>query len=432
MSTSEGPTLREATRVWLRVGLIGFGGPAGQIAILHQEVVVARRWVSEDRFAHALNFCTLLPGPEAQQLATYLGWLLHGIRGGLVAGTLFVLPGAVLLLGLSALYATAGSVGPVAALFAGIKPAILAIVIDALRRIGGRALTRTAHRAVAAAAFVSLFAFGVPFPAVVLVAALLGWRVPSGPQVAVTEPVVVPAPARTIRVLGAGLIVWWTPIAVLAAALGPHHVFVVLGVFFSKAAVVTFGGAYAVLAYVGQQAVGRLGWLSPAEMLDGLALAETTPGPLILVLQFVGFLAGYRQGAPVAGLAGGLIGSAVTVWATFVPSLLLVIAGAPYVERLRRHRPLSGALAAITAAVVGVIANLALWFAMHVVFGEVRRIDAGPLHLSVPVWPTADPFSLVLAAVAMVAMLRYRVGMLVVLAGAAGAGWLRWFLAAGG
>ncbi len=428
MSTSRGPTLREATKVWFRVGLIGFGGPAGQIAILHQEVVVERQWVSEDRFLHALNFCTLLPGPEAQQLATYLGWLLHGTRGALIAGTLFVLPGVAILLGLSALYATVGTAGPVEALFAGLKPAILAIVVEALRRIGGRALKGSGHWAIAAAAFVALFGFAVPFPMVVLVAGLIGWRMPSGSQLPVAEPTRAPLLARTIKVLGAGLIAWWAPIALVAAVLGPHHLFVVLGVFFSKAAVVTFGGAYSVLAYVSQEAVSRYGWLSAPEMLDGLALAETTPGPLILVLQFVGFLAGYRLGAPVAGLIGGLAGSLVTMWVTFVPSLMLVILGAPYVEALRHHRPLSGALSAITAAVVGVIANLALWFAIHVVFGKVDWLVIGPLHLSVPVWSTVDPFGLVLAMVAMIAMLRFRVGMVKVLVGAAGIGLLRWFV----
>ncbi len=427
MSSSPGPTLREATRVWLRVGLIGFGGPAGQIAILHQEVVTERQWVSEDRFLHALNFCTLLPGPEAQQLATYLGWLLHGARGALIAGTLFVLPGAVLLLGLSALYATVGTVGPVAAVFAGIKPAVLAIVVDALRRIGGRALKRRGHWAIAGAAFVSLFALAVPFPIVVLGAGLIGWWLREGSAASVAAPTEPRPWLRTLGVLATGLIVWWGPIALVAVALGPHHLFVTLGVFFSKAAVVTFGGAYSVLSYVSQEAVGGYGWLSPAEMLDGLALAETTPGPLILVLQFVGFLAGYRLGDPVAGLMGGLAGSLVTMWATFVPSITLVMVGAPYVERLRQHRPLSGALSAITAAVVGVIANLAVWFAIHVIFGTVRPLEAGPLRLSVPVWSTADPFGLALAVVAMVAMLRYRVGMMTVLAAAAGAGLLRWF-----
>ncbi len=428
MSSSPGPTLGEATRVWLRVGLIGFGGPAGQIAILHQEVVTERRWVSEDRFLHALNFCTLLPGPEAQQLATYLGWLLHGARGALIAGTLFVLPGVVILLGLSALYATVGTVGPVAAVFAGIKPAVLAIVVDALRRIGGRALQGRGHWVIAVAAFVSLFGLAVPFPIVVLVAGLIGWWMPVGSEVSAVAPTEPPSSARTIGVLATGLIVWWLPIALVAAALGPHHLFVTLGVFFSKAAVVTFGGAYSVLSYVSQEAVTGYGWLSAPEMLDGLALAETTPGPLILVLQFVGFLAGYRLGAPVAGLMGGLAGSLITMWATFVPSITLVLVGAPYVERLRHYRPLRGALSAITAAVVGVIANLAVWFAIHVVFGRVDRIEAGPLHLSVPVWSTVDPFSLALAVVAMVAMLRYRIGMMTVLAGAAGAGLLRWFL----
>ncbi len=428
MSTSAGPTLGEATRVWLRVGLIGFGGPAGQIAILHQEVVTERRWVSEDRFLHALNFCTLLPGPEAQQLATYLGWLLHGARGALIAGTLFVLPGAVLLLGLSALYATVGTVGPVAAVFAGIKPAVLAIVVDALRRISGRALKRRGHWAIAGGAFVALFGFAVPFPIVVLVAGLIGWWMPMGSVVPVAAPTEPPSWARTVGVLAIGLIVWWGPIAFVAAVLGSHHLFVTLGVFFSKAAVVTFGGAYSVLSYVSQEAVTGYGWLSASEMLDGLALAETTPGPLILVLQFVGFLAGYRLGDPVAGLMGGLAGSLITMWATFVPSITLVLVGAPYVERLRHHRPLSGALSAITAAVVGVIANLAVWFAIHVVFGAVRRIDVGPLNFSVPVWSTVDPFGLALAVVAMVAMLRYRVGMITVLVGAALAGLLRWFL----
>lgn len=273
-----------------------------------------------------------------------------------------------------------------------------------------------------------MFGFAVPFPIVVLVAGLIGWWMPMGSVVPVAAPTEPPSWARTVGVLAIGLIVWWGPIAFVAAVLGSHHLFVTLGVFFSKAAVVTFGGAYSVLSYVSQEAVTGYGWLSASEMLDGLALAETTPGPLILVLQFVGFLAGYRLGDPVAGLMGGLAGSLITMWATFVPSITLVLVGAPYVERLRHHRPLSGALSAITAAVVGVIANLAVWFAIHVVFGAVRRIDVGPLNFSVPVWSTVDPFGLALAVVAMVAMLRYRVGMITVLVGAALAGLLRWFL----
>jgi chromate transporter len=378
------PTFAAALRVWLRIGLLSFGGPAGQIAMLHREVVEERRWIGERRFLHALNFCTLLPGPEAQQLATYLGWLMHGVRGGLAAGGLFVLPGALVMLGLSLIYATLGDVPLVAALFFGLKCAVLVLVIEALLRIARRALKGPAAWALAAAAFLALFLFGVPFPIVVIAAGLVGFVAPDafargghaateGAAPALIDAILAVDPGRpdrlAVRARRAGivaLLLWLAPVALLAGVVG--GTFADIAWFFSKMAVVTIGGAYAVLAYVAQDAVQAYHWLSPPEMLAGLGLAETTPGPLILVLQFVGFLAGYRAPGAVTGVPGGIVASALTLWVTFVPCFAFVFLGAPLVERLQANKALSGVLAAITAAVVGVIANLALWFGLRVLF----------------------------------------------------------------
>jgi chromate transporter len=394
---------------------------------MHRVLVEERRWVDETRFLHALNFCMLLPGPEAQQLATYVGWLLHGTRGGVAAGTLFVLPGSLAVLALSALYAELREVGAVAALFFGLKPAVLAVVVEALLRIARRALRGRLHVAVAAAAFVALFAFGVPFPLIVLGAGLFGalFR-PAWPDA--LEPAratAAPAPGQALRALAFWGGLWALPIVLLLALNGRGQVFVDIALFFSRAAVVTFGGAYAVLAYIAQQAVDRYGWLQPGEMLDGLGLAETTPGPLILVTQFVGFLAAHRAPGALPPLLAGALGAALTTWVTFTPCFLWIFLAAPYVEALRGRRALSGALAAITAAVVGVIANLALWFALHVVFEVVTPLRAGPLSLLVPAPTSLRPAALALAVAALLAMLRFRVGMLPTLAASAlaGAAW---------
>jgi len=442
------PTFREAARVWARIGLLSFGGPAGQIALMHRVLVEERRWIGERRFLHALNYCMLLPGPEAQQLATYVGWLLHRTPGGLVAGTLFVLPGFVTVLSLSILYAAYHDVRVVGALFFGLKPAVLAVVVEALLRIGRRSLRSRLHIAVAAAAFVAIFFFEAPFPAIVAAAAVLGAAgtrlVPElfgarGADTDAATPVdaafdrehVRPSAARALRVLAVWGGLWLGPTALLAAALGRGSVFVAIAIFFSKAAVVTFGGAYSVLAYIAQQAVHGYGWLSPGEMLDGLGLAETTPGPLILVTQFIGFLAAYRHAVGLAPLAAGVLGAALTCWVTFVPCFLWIFLGAPYLEALRGNRSLDGALSAITAAVVGVVLNLAVWFALHTLFREVATVRLGALQLLVPSWRTIEPASLAIAVGALVAMLRLHVGMLPTLAASAAAGAL-WRLAAVG
>jgi chromate transporter len=441
------PSFREALATWARIGLLGFGGPAGQIALMHRVLVEEKRWISETRFLHALNYCMLLPGPEAQQLATYVGWLLHRTRGGLAAGILFVLPGALVVLGLSILYASFRELTAVAALFYGLKPAVLAVVIEAVDRIGRRALRGPAHVAIAAAAFVAISFLAVPFPAIVAGAALIGLAgarlaperfVPAArggaggaadAVLGVGADHVRPDPRRALRVLLVWGSLWLAPILLLAAAFGRDSVFVEIGVFFSKAAVVTFGGAYAVLAYLAQQAVEHHGWLRPGEMLDGLGLAETTPGPLILVTQFVGFLAGFRAPGALSPLAAGVLGAALTTWCTFVPCFLWIFLGAPYVESLRGRRALDGALTAITAAVVGVVLNLAVWFALHVLFADVEERHLAGVRWLWPRFETLDPVALAIAAAAALAMLRFRVGMITTLAAAAAVG-AAWRLAA--
>jgi len=402
------PSFGEAFNVWLTIGCVNFGGPAAQIALMHRVVVDEKKWVDEARFLHALNFCMLLPGPEAQKLATYLGWLLHGMRGGLTAGILFVLPGAFVMLGLSLLYALGRGVPLIDGALFGIKAAVLVIVIEALIRIGKRALKTNVLLGLAAAAFVAIFFLALPFPLIVAAAALIGYLVSrqSPAQLGIAANAqTVPPPAKdrwwhfAIASI-VGLLAWWAPVALAALVFGPHHVLVNIGMFFSKLAVVSFGGAYALLAYMAQQAVETYGWMTAPEMVDGLGLAETTPGPLILVTQFVGFLAAFRDAAPFSPIAAGVLGAIMTTWVTFVPSMLWIFAGAPFVERLRANRQLSGALAAITAAVVGVILNLSVWFALHVLFGKVTEMHAGPLR-----WYAFDPLALdmratVLAAIA--------------------------------
>jgi chromate transporter len=406
---AEFPTFREALRVWWRVGLLSFGGPTAQIAVMHREVVEERRWISDSRFLHALNFCMLLPGPEATQLATYLGWLMHGVKGGLAGGLLFILPGVVVMMVLSAIYALFGAVPLVAALFFGLKCAVLVLVIEALVRVARRALKGLPAWTLAMAAFLALFALDVPFPIVVLTAAIIGFALPAafaagghgaakdGPP-ALLDAAIAADPGRiggmTAAARRAGLAavaLWLWPVVLLIGS----GVFGDIAWFFSKMAVVTFGGAYAVLAYVAQEAVEHYRWLSAADMLAGLGLAETTPGPLILVLQFVGFLAGYNAG----GLGWGVAGALLAVWVTFAPCFAFIFLGAPFVEKLHNEPRLKGALAGVTAAVVGVIANLALWFGLRVIFARVETVQAGPFRLDLP-----DPLSLVPDALALTAL----------------------------
>jgi chromate transporter len=398
------PTFAEFLKIWFKIGCINFGGPAGQIAMMHRVMVDEKKWIDEPRFLHALNFCVLSPGPEAQKLATYIGWLLHGVRGGLTAGILFVLPGAFVMLGLSLLYALGRGIPVVDGALFGIKAAVLVIVLEALIRIGKRALKTSVLLALAGGAFVGIFFFALPFPVIVVVAAIIGFVVAqSSPELlglkADVEGLAAPAPDRWRQAIAAtliGLVAWWAPVALAALTFGPDHVLVSIGTFFSKLAVVSFGGAYALLAYMAQEAVETHGWMTAPEMVDGLGLAETTPGPLILVTQFVGFLAAFREPLPFSAIAAGILGAAMTTWVTFVPSMLWIFAGAPFVEQLRANRRLSGALAAITAAVVGVILNLSVWFALHVLFGQVEERHTGWLR-----WYSFDPLALDLKASAL-------------------------------
>lgn len=416
------PDFADLLRVFARIGLLSFGGPAGQIALMHRELVEERGWVSENQFLHALNFCHLLPGPEAQQLATWIGWRLHGLRGGLAAGLLFVLPGAVVILALSTLYAFAARLDWFAALFLGIKAAVLAIVVQALLRIAGRSLDTRFKQALAALAFIALFLFDLPFPLVVLGAGAAGFVAAAlRPAWLALKPVAGPAPstprpwAHSLRTALAWALVWAMPMVVVAATLGREHVLWQIGAFFSQLAVVTFGGAYAVLAYMAQEAVSGFGWLTAGEMADGLGLAETTPGPLILVTQFVGYLAAFRAPEPFTPLAAGLLGAAMTTWVTFAPCFLWIFTFAPWLERLERAPRLKGGLAALTAAVVGVIANLTAWFLLHVLFARVETVRLGPLRLHDPVWSSFDPRAALLALLAAVLIFRLRWNLLAVL-----------------
>ncbi|HYJ53048.1 MAG TPA: chromate efflux transporter [Allosphingosinicella sp.] len=445
--------LAEAVRVWARIAALSFGGPAGQIAVMHRILVEEKRWISEERFLHALNYCMLLPGPEAQQLATYIGWLMHRTKGGLIAGGLFVLPGFVSIMILSWLYAALGDVAAVEALFFGLKAAVLAIVLEAVRRIGSRALRNNVMRALAAAAFLAIFFLAIPFPLIVVGAALIGFAAaragstafagggghgPAGPgAIAPRETLLgdhVPDHARpnlgwSLRISAILLLLWLGPVAALLLLLGPDDVFSRIAIFFSQLAVVTFGGAYAVLAWVAQEAVEKFGWLEPGEMLDGLGMAETTPGPLIMVTQFVGFMGAFRQATGLPPMVAGTLGGILTTWVTFVPCFLWIFLGAPFVERLRGDKVLSAALAAITAAVVGVVLNLALWFAFHTLFREQRHVAAGPLDFDLPVLASANVPALILAAGAIFAMFRLKLGPLPVLAGCAALGAGYWLVA---
>jgi chromate transporter len=399
------PSFSEALRFWLKLGFISFGGPSGQIAIMHSELVERRKWIDEARFLHALNFCMLLPGPEAQQLAIYIGWLLHKIRGGIVAGVLFVLPSIFILWALSYVYVAYGNVPWVAAIFYGLKPAVLAIVTVAVIRIGRRALRNAVMWLIAAAAFVAIYFFRVPFPAIVISAGLVGFvaskvsgrLIPASvePVAASTSSLQVTQPtiARGLLICVIWISLWWAPVVLAGIFLGTQHTIFREGIFFSKAALVTFGGAYAVLPYVSQQAVENYHWLAPGQMLDGLGLAETTPGPLIMVLQFVGFLGSWNRPGNLPPLLAATFGALITTWVTFVPCFLWIFVGAPYIERLRGYESLSAALSTVTAAVVGVILNLAIWFGLHVISPPGRNVD----------W-----FALMVCGIAFVGMLKWK------------------------
>jgi len=445
MSAGAGPIpFDEAVRVWARIAALSFGGPAGQIAVMHRILVEEKRWIGDERFLHALNYCMLLPGPEAQQLATYIGWLMHKTKGGLVAGALFILPGFLAILALSFIYVLLGRLPLIEGLFFGLKAAVLAIVLQAVIRVGSRSLRNGARWAIAAASFVAIFAFDMPFPLIVASAAVIGFvaarlglaAFAGGAQHGASTHV---ADADTVlgeeapdhanlgwrwsaRISAVFLLLWLAPVAALLLLLGPDDVFSRIAIFFSQMAVVTFGGAYAVLAYVAQQAVEAYGWLTAGEMLDGLAMAETTPGPLIMVTQFVGFLGAYRDVGALDPLAAATLGAVLTTWVTFVPCFLFIFLGAPFIERLRGNEALAGALSAITAAVVGVIANLAAWFSLHALFAEVREMRVGPLALDVPDLVSVNLAALALTVAAIVAVFRFKLGVLSVLGVAAAAG----------
>ncbi|PJI87943.1 chromate transporter [Sphingomonas koreensis] len=447
-------TLAQAFWVWLHIAMLSFGGPAGQIAVMHRILVEEKRWIGEQRFLHALNYCMLLPGPEAQQLATYIGWLLHKTKGGIVAGVLFVLPGAISIMALSWIYVLYGKLGIVSALFFGLKAAVLAVVLQAVVRIGGRALRTNASRLLAAAAFVLIFFMGVPFPIIVLAAGIIGWLASragstafagggghgasKGEHVADADTLLgeeLPEHARpswreTLRTAVVWLALWLVPVAAILIVLGPDNVFSRIATFFSTMAMVTFGGAYAVLAYVAQQAVESYGWLQPTEMLDGLGLAETTPGPLIMVLQFVGFLGAYREAGGLDPLVAATLGGLLATWVTFTPCFLWIFLGAPFIERLRGNAAVAGALTAITAAVVGVVLNLALWFALHTLFSSTMPVSFGPIRFDAPLLSSIDPAAFVLSLGAGYAIFEMRAGVITTLLATSAASLALYFLGA--
>jgi len=440
---AHGVSLGKALRVWLRVAALSFGGPAGQIAVMHRIIVDEKRWVGESRFLHALSYCMLLPGPEAQQLATYIGWLMHRWPGAIMAGGLFVLPGVIVLMALSWIYAAFGQVPIVAALFFGLKAAVLAIVLQAVHRVGSRALKTGAMIGLAVVAFVAIFFSHVPFPVIVLAAGVIGFAgartgssafvVGEGhgsPKATTTESLLGeelpeharPTIGRALRVSVVWLALWLVPVIAIIATLGSGHTFSEIGVFFSKMAVVTFGGAYAVLAYMAQQAVETFHWLRPGEMLDGLGMAETTPGPLIMVVQFVGFMAAYRDPGSLPPMLAGTLGGLLATWTTFVPCFLWIGLGAPFIERLRDNKPLNGALAGITAAVVGVILNLAIWFALHTWFHETVPLRGYGFAFDTPVLASINPWAVGLSAAALVAIFRFKTGLIQTLVACSAAG----------
>jgi chromate transporter len=435
---AHGVSLREAFQVWLRVACLSFGGPAGQIAVMHRILVEEKRWISESRFLHALNYCMLLPGPEAQQLATYIGWLMHRMLGGIVAGVLFVIPGIIAIMALSYVYAGYGNVPVITALFFGLKAAVLAIVLEAVFRIGKRSLKNNVMVSIAAAAFVGIFFLNIPFPIIIFGAALIGFvgawsgaaafEIKSGHGNGKQDGGVVdsllgeelpdharPSVARALRASSVWLVLWLVPVILIIVTLGSGNVFSQIAIFFSKMAMVTFGGAYAVLAYVAQQAVENYGWLKPGEMLDGLGMAETTPGPLIMVLQFVGFMAAFRDPGSLSPMLAGTLGGLLATWVTFTPCFLWIFLGAPFIEVLRGNKALNSALSAITAAVVGVVLNLAIWFALHTVFRDVTPVHGYGLAFDMPVLSSVDPWALALSVAAIVAIFRFKVGMITTL-----------------
>jgi chromate transporter len=440
-----GVSFAEAFRVWTRIALLSFGGPAAQIAVMHRILVDEKRWVSESRFLYALNYCMLLPGPEAKQLAIYIGWLMHRTTGGIVAGCLFVVPGIITIMALSYVYALYGNVPAVSALFFGLKAAVLAIVVEAVVRIGRRALKNNALRLLAAAAFIGIFFFAIPFPLIVLGAAAIGYiGTASGAQVFKTggghgpsgnkgpeQPSLLgdelpehahPSLSRALSVSAVWLALWLIPVVAIVATLGSGNVFSQIAIFFSKMAVVTFGGAYAVLSYVAQGAVEHYHWLRPSEMLDGLGMAETTPGPLIMVLQFVGFMAAYRDPGTISPLLAGTLGGLLATWVTFTPCFLWIFLGAPFVEQLRGNKALNGAMSAITAAVVGVILNLAIWFAIHTLFRETIPVRLSFLNFDAPHISSLNIWASVLAIAAAISIFRFKVGMIPTLLGCCAAG----------
>ena len=395
--------------MWFGISLRTFGGPAGQIAVMHEEIVEKRKLIGESRFLHALSFCTLLPGPEAQQLAIYLGWLLNGTTGGLIAGTLFVVPGFIAMMALSAIYAQWGATKIVTAIFFGLGPAVIAIVVQAVWRMSKRSLKTSTLRWLAIGAFLSLVLFSVPFPLVILVAGVVGVIANKKSVSNDAEPALAqPKASHPLRIIMIGLTLWFLPIAIAAVALGRDHVFVDEGLFFSGTAVVTFGGAYAVLSFVAQRAVNVFHWLLPGEMVNGLALAETTPGPLIMVVQYVAFLGAFRNAGTMNPWVAGIVGSSLVVWVTFVPCFLFVFLGAPYVERLRTNRSLSAAMSAVSAAVVGVIANLSVYFSLHTLFVNTTHTNYGILRITLPAWDSVNVRALVLTALACVLVFRYK------------------------
>ncbi len=417
-------SLRQASWAWFLISLQTFGGPAGQIAVMQRTLVDEKRWIGQKRFLHALNYCMLLPGPEAQQLAIYTGWLLGGTLGGLIAGVLFVLPGMIAMLGLAAIYVAFGATTIVLAIFAGIAPAVLAVVVQAVTRVSKRALTRPAHVVIAVCAFFALALFAVPFPIVIAVAGFAGWLIgrrggvetskktpedgEEAPPLIADDALHADAPSlrRTVLVLGVGVIAWAIPMVAVIVFTGRHSVFTEQGLFFSGTALVTFGGAYAVLAFVAQKAVETYGWLTPGDLVRGLGLAETTPGPLIMVVQFVAFLGAYRHPGDLDPWVAATLGALLTTWVTFVPCFVFIFLGAPYVERLRNNQHLTSALSGITAAVVGVIANLAFYFAVHTLFTDASLTHWGPIHLLVPDLSTLRPVAAVIAVLAGVMIYR--------------------------
>ncbi len=426
-----GVTFRQAARVWAYVGLNSFGGPSGQIAVMHRELIDQRRWVSERRFLHALNYCMVLPGPEAQQLATYIGWLMHGVRGGVTAGGLFILPGFIAMMALSIIYAVWGSVTAVSGLLAGLQAAVIIIVIQAFVRISRRTLTTLSLRLVAGLSFIAIFVFAVPFPIIIIVAGLLGYFMARSGRAPRAQPPAADEPAALLRddarierahhrsafkAAIAFAVLWAVPVVALVLTLGTDNVFTQEALFFSKAAIVTFGGAYAVLGYVAQQAVDRYGWITTADMATGLGLAETTPGPLIMVVQFVGFLGAYNNPGSLPPVVAGILGAIVTVWVTFIPCFLFIFLGAPYAERLRENHHLSHALTLITAAVAGVILNLAVWFALNTMFTASTPRSWGPINVNVPELSSLNLSAIAIALVAAVLVFRFRMPTLRVLA----------------